>query len=151
MNLKGKGSLVNPLGMIQAVCQMLELSLGLREEADAWSKAIRRTLDPPELVGSDCRTVDLGGKSSANEFMDTLLHNLDYYLEAVNSAETAGEHTVSSPADSAIFLPEDAARRPMGVIEKILTHAGIGLKKPEVQPGDMTCVKVDWTLTSELP
>ncbi|KAM0328536.1 hypothetical protein ACHAQA_004943 [Verticillium albo-atrum] len=150
MNLKGKGGLVNPLGIVQAVYHLLDLSLGLSEEADALSKAIRRTLDPPELVGSDCRTVDLGGKATANEFMDTLLHHLDYYLEAVNSAETAGERVVSSPADSGIFMPEEAPRRPMGVIEKILTHAGIGLKKPEVQPGDMICVKVDWTLTSEL-
>ncbi|KAH7376605.1 hypothetical protein B0T11DRAFT_272671 [Plectosphaerella cucumerina] len=150
MNLKGNGTLVNPLGIIQAVAHMLDLSFGLHEEADALSKAIRRTLDPIELVGSDCRTVDLGGKASANEFMDTLLHNLDYYLEAVNSAEAAGERVVASPADSGIFMPPSPGQRPMGVIEKILTHAGIGLKTPEVRPGDMICVRVDWTITSEL-
>lgn len=152
MNLKGKGTLVNPIGIIQAVSQMLETAFDLEEEADALYKALRRTLDPVELVGSDCRTVDLGGKAAAPEFMDTLLHNLDYYLEAVNSAEAAGERVVMpplSPADSGIFMT-DTCRRPMGVIEKILTQAGIGLKTPEVRPGDMICVKVDWTITSEL-
>ncbi|KAJ6178078.1 Aconitase/3-isopropylmalate dehydratase [Penicillium mononematosum] len=32
----------------------------------------------------------------------------------------------------------------------ILTHAAVGLSKPEVQPGEIICVKVDWTLTSEI-
>ncbi|EEU43538.1 uncharacterized protein NECHADRAFT_45520, partial [Fusarium vanettenii 77-13-4] len=60
-NLNPGGKTVGPLGSIQAVGLMLELSLGLAAESEALSKAIRRTLDPIELVGSDTRTVDLGG------------------------------------------------------------------------------------------
>lgn len=38
----------------------------------------------------------------------------------------------------------------MGVIEKIMAHAGLGLELAEVKTNDMICVKVDWILTSEL-
>ncbi|KAL5336609.1 hypothetical protein BJX70DRAFT_389805 [Aspergillus crustosus] len=31
-----------------------------------------------------------------------------------------------------------------------MTHAGVGLTRPDVRPGEMICVKVDWTITSEL-
>lgn len=86
-NLKGKGLLANPLGIVQAVHLMLDTFLGLSAEAEALEMAIRRTLDPVELVGSDVRTVDLGGSSTADEFMETLLHHLDYYLEAANSVD----------------------------------------------------------------
>ncbi|KAL6922659.1 hypothetical protein FSST1_006685 [Fusarium sambucinum] len=146
-NLKPQEKLTNPLGVIQAIGLMLEWSLGLEAEAKALTKAIRRTLDPIEQVGSDTRTTDIGGTSTADEFMDTLLHNFDYYLEALNSADIADTPTPK-------LLPPKFNRttdvRPMGVIEKILTHAGIGLNKPHVETGDMICVKVDWTLTSEL-
>ncbi|KAI8664393.1 hypothetical protein NCS55_00947900 [Fusarium keratoplasticum] len=149
-NLKPGGETVNPLGSIQAVGLMLELSLGLAAESEALSKAIRRTLDPIELVGSDTRTVDLGGSATADSFMDTLLHNLDYYLEALNSSEAAVVQAIPSlPATSKSFkIPSE--RHPMSVIEKILTHAGVGLTKSHVEPGEMICVKVDWTVTSEL-
>ncbi|KAM5355127.1 hypothetical protein ACJ41O_001773 [Fusarium nematophilum] len=150
LNLKPKEKLVNPLGIIQAVGLMLDLSLGLAAEGDALSKAIRRTLDPVELVGSDIRTVDMGGSTTAEDFMDVLLHNLDYYLEALNSAEAAVLHTIPSPPATPDSLLVPTKRRPMGIIEKILTHAGVGLSKPQVEPGEMICVKVDWMLTSEL-
>ncbi|KAH6876745.1 hypothetical protein B0T10DRAFT_585145, partial [Thelonectria olida] len=149
LNLKPRGKLVNPLGIIQAVGLMLELSLGLTAESDALSKAICRTLDPVERVGSATSTIDLGGTATAETFMDVLLHNLDYYLEALNSAEAADSPMVRSPAISE-SVDATVKRRPMGIIEKILTHAGVGLAKPHVEPGDMICVKVDWTLTSEL-
>ncbi|KAF4451016.1 3-isopropylmalate dehydrogenase [Fusarium albosuccineum] len=150
LNLKPREKLENPLGIIQAVGLMLGLSLGLTAESDALSKAIRRTLDPVELVGSDVRTVDLGGTATAGEFMETLLHNLDYYLEALNSAEAAVPQEILSPPATPESIDSPMKRRPMGVIEKILTHAGVGLTKPQVETGDMICVKVDWTLTSEL-
>jgi len=38
----------------------------------------------------------------------------------------------------------------MTLAEKILCDHAIGLEKPEVSPGQMICVKVDWTLASEL-
>ncbi|RBR05670.1 hypothetical protein FVER53590_10511 [Fusarium verticillioides] len=82
-----------------------------------------------------------------SSFMETLLHNFDYYLEALNSADAAAIPAPIPPPSS----PRDTTNtRPMGVIEKILTHAGIGLSKSYVEMGDMICVKVDWTLTSEL-
>ncbi|KAF0717438.1 Aste57867_2291 [Aphanomyces stellatus] len=39
---------------------------------------------------------------------------------------------------------------PMNVIEKILCHHAVGLSVPYVREGDVICVKVDWTLASEL-
>lgn len=150
LSIKPKEKLYNPLGIIQAVALMLGFSLGMAAEGDALSKAIRRTLDPVELIGSDTRTVDLGGTATAEAFMKALMHNLDYYLEALNSAESAASLKIQSPATPTASLSAPSSQRSMGVIEKILTHAGVGLLKPEVQPGDMICVKVDWTLTSEL-
>eukprot|EP00128_Syssomonas_multiformis_P016067 Colp12_sorted_trinity150504_noHs@492 len=40
--------------------------------------------------------------------------------------------------------------RPMTLPEKILCHHAIGLKKPEIAPGQMICVKSQWTLASEI-
>ncbi|KAF5975154.1 LEU2-beta-isopropyl-malate dehydrogenase [Fusarium coicis] len=146
-NLKPREGEVNSLGIVQAVGLMLELSLGLKQEAAALPEAIRQTLDPIGQVGLDTRTTDLGGTASPQEFMETLLHNFDYYLEALNSADAATLPAPISPPSS----PRDTTNaRPMGVIEKILTHAGIGPSKPYVETGDMICVKVDWMLTSEL-
>ncbi|KAM5519539.1 aconitase family protein [Fusarium oxysporum f. sp. phaseoli] len=146
-NLKPRDGEVNPLGIVQSVGLMLEICLGLKAEATALSKAVRRTLDPIDQVGSDTRTTDLGGTASPKVFMNTLLHNFDYYLEALNSADTASfPVSISTP----LSPQSSTSARPMGVIEKILTHAGIGLTKPYVETGDMICVKVDWTLTSEL-
>ncbi|KAI7764302.1 hypothetical protein LZL87_013642 [Fusarium oxysporum] len=81
--------------------------------------------------------------------MTTLLHNFDYYLEALNSAD-AGSFDVPESLPATWNGIVTTNTRPMGVIEKILTNAGIGLSKPYVETGDMICVKVDWTLTSEL-
>ncbi|OJI98263.1 hypothetical protein ASPVEDRAFT_124220 [Aspergillus versicolor CBS 583.65] len=68
------------------------------------------------------------------------------YLEAANSADIAAGRTVHAPSSPVPSLK----RRPMGIIEKIMTHAGVGLSQPNVTPGEMICVKVDWTITSEL-
>ncbi len=144
LDLKMKKKLKNPLGIVQAVCLMLELGLGLPAEADALSKAIRQTLDPIELIGSDMLTVDMGGSATPDQFMAKLLSNLEMYLEAANSADLAAQPT--SPGSG----PSLTDRRPMGIIEKIMTHAGVGLSRPDVHPGEMICVKVDWTITSEL-
>lgn len=38
----------------------------------------------------------------------------------------------------------------MTLPEKILTHWGLGLRKPSVKPNDMLCVKVQWTLACEI-
>ncbi|KAG6610431.1 Aconitate hydratase [Phytophthora cinnamomi] len=42
------------------------------------------------------------------------------------------------------------ARRPLTLPEKILTHWAVGLTKPEVSPGQMLCVKAQWTLACEI-
>ncbi|TDH71678.1 hypothetical protein CCR75_004414 [Bremia lactucae] len=41
-------------------------------------------------------------------------------------------------------------RRPLTLPEKILTHWAVGLTKPEVSPGQMLCVKAQWTLACEI-
>ncbi|CAI5715260.1 unnamed protein product [Hyaloperonospora brassicae] len=43
-----------------------------------------------------------------------------------------------------------AATRPLTLPEKILTHWAVGLTKPEVAPGQMLCVKAQWTLACEI-
>ncbi|KAL2202904.1 aconitase iron-sulfur domain-containing protein [Sarocladium strictum] len=148
-NLKARGEDTNPLGAIQAVAMMLKLSLGLDAEADALKKAIRRTLDPVELIGSDARMPDLGGTATVDTFMDKLLLHLESYLVAANSIDMAARgNAKASPSPSAELTPTHT--RPMGVIEKIITQAGVGLTRPCVEAGEMVCVKVDWTVTSEL-
>ena len=149
LNLKAKDTNTNPLGAIEAVAMMLELSLGLVPEADALRKAIRRTLDPIELIGSDARMPDLGGTASVETFMEKLLSNFASYLVAANSVDLATKRA-SEFQSSPLAVATPVQRRPMGIIEKIITHAGVGLSKPYVEPGEMVCVKVDWTVTSEL-
>ncbi|KAL4922383.1 hypothetical protein BDW62DRAFT_217273 [Aspergillus aurantiobrunneus] len=82
--------------------------------------------------------------------MVKLLENLDLYLEALNSADLAAGRTVAVPPSSIPRSISSVERRPMGIIEKIMTHAGVGLARADVHPGQMLCVKVDWTITSEL-
>lgn len=41
-------------------------------------------------------------------------------------------------------------RRPLTLPEKILTNWAVGLTKPEVEPGQMLCVKAQWTLACEI-
>jgi homoaconitase/3-isopropylmalate dehydratase large subunit/isocitrate/isopropylmalate dehydrogenase len=132
---------VNPLGILHAVCLMLE-TLGLAKEAESLNRAIIKTMEPIELIGSNMRTADIGGSVTAEIFMETLLDHLHGFLQAVNSAEAASSQSIR-------HFPV-TKRRPMGMIEKIMTHNGVGLEVPEVKPGDMICVKVGWILTSEL-
>eukprot|EP01062_Namystynia_karyoxenos_P026089 TRINITY_DN20386_c0_g1_i1.p1 TRINITY_DN20386_c0_g1~~TRINITY_DN20386_c0_g1_i1.p1 ORF type:complete len:707 (+),score=234.95 TRINITY_DN20386_c0_g1_i1:98-2122(+) len=40
--------------------------------------------------------------------------------------------------------------RPMNMVEKILCHHAVGIETPEVRPGQMVCVKVQWTLAQEI-
>ncbi|KAF4317851.1 hypothetical protein JM18_007277 [Phytophthora kernoviae] len=43
-----------------------------------------------------------------------------------------------------------APTRPLTLPEKILTNWAVGLTKPEVKPGQMLCVKAQWTLACEI-
>ncbi|KAL4886814.1 hypothetical protein BJY04DRAFT_227157 [Aspergillus karnatakaensis] len=73
------------------------------------------------------------------------------YLEAANSADLAAQRSARPPSPMASSVSSlTVERRPMGIIEKIMTHAGVGLTRADVRPGEMICVKVDWTITSEL-
>ncbi|KAI9371436.1 hypothetical protein BJX61DRAFT_548272 [Aspergillus egyptiacus] len=74
------------------------------------------------------------------------MQHLDFYLEAACSA--ARSHQFRLPRQPK--HPEVYHRRPMGVIEKIMTHAAVGLSTPAVHTGEIVCVQVDWTLTSEI-
>ncbi|CAK4079500.1 unnamed protein product [Aphanomyces euteiches] len=44
----------------------------------------------------------------------------------------------------------ESSTRPMTLPEKILTHSAVGLKHPYVEPGQMICVKTQWTLACEI-
>lgn len=61
---QAEGSSLNPLGTLQAIRLMLE-ALGLAREADLLNSAIVNTLEPIELIGSNTRTIDIGGSSTA--------------------------------------------------------------------------------------
>ncbi|PSN73393.1 aconitase iron-sulfur domain-containing protein [Corynespora cassiicola Philippines] len=137
----------NLIAMIQAVGQMLRFGLKLDLEAIAVENALRRTLDPPELIGSNVQPVTLGGTATADEFMGAFYAQLRYFLEAANSIDMI---PLASKAAQSPCTADSSSRRAMGVVEKIITNSAIGLTKPEVNPGDIVCVKVDWTITSEL-
>lgn len=151
LNMKGvEGSHENLVAIIQAVGQMLRLSLALTAEAAALDNALRRTLDPPESIGANLRTVDLGGTTPPEEFMQTFLAQLQYFLEAANSVDMIQQDPsalLNAKLDDKV---NNVSRRAMGVVEKIITNSAIGLTKLEVRPGDIVCVRVDWTITSEL-
>lgn len=136
---------LDPVPLLLVISLMLDLSFGLTAEAVAVARSIRRILDPIELIGCNIRTPSAGGTASSEEFMSKFMTHLDCYLEAARSHVVSQEVRRASPSP----LPMHQ-RRPMGIIEKTLTHAAVGLSKPEVQPGEIICVKVDWTLTSEI-
>ncbi|ETS78452.1 hypothetical protein PFICI_10514 [Pestalotiopsis fici W106-1] len=150
LNLKaGQNGHDNPIAIIQSVSDMLRLGIGLHAESDALGHALRRTLDPPELIGANVLTKDLGGTATADVFMETLLEQFGFFLEAANSIDmaTVQDDSILPPAKQS---QRDHHVRPMGVVEKIITNAAIGLDVPQVNVGDMVAVRVDWTVTSEL-
>ncbi|KAL4901752.1 hypothetical protein BDW74DRAFT_169953 [Aspergillus multicolor] len=78
--------------------------------------------------------------------MRAFMQHLDTYLEAAK-APLQSDHPRRAPSPRQSYAEP---RRPMGVIEKIMTQAAVGLTKPSIQTGQIICVKVDWTLTSEI-
>ncbi|KAJ5688755.1 hypothetical protein N7462_003147 [Penicillium macrosclerotiorum] len=145
-NITAQSGIVDPISVLPAISLMLDLSASLSSEAVAVTRAIRRTLDPIELVGSNIRTTSAGGVATSDEFISKFMENLDYYLEAASAEAEAQKLNLPRK----LFSRPTGPRRPMGVIEKIMTHAAVGLNKPEVQTGEIICVQVDWTLTSEI-
>ncbi|KAL7752439.1 hypothetical protein RI367_001973 [Sorochytrium milnesiophthora] len=119
-------NIANPTGAILSVAMMLRHSLGMPDHAAAVERAVQRAMDEGDgdTIGERA-TQDLGGTATTTQFTARVLHFLSQELPK--------------------------ARRPMTICEKILTHAAINLPPPgQVASGDMICVRVDWTLASEL-
>ncbi|RHY35457.1 hypothetical protein DYB32_000081 [Aphanomyces invadans] len=57
---------------------------------------------------------------------------------------------MSSASETNSGAASATKRRPMTLPEKILTHSAVGLKHPYVEPGQMICVKTQWTLACEI-
>lgn len=139
---KGHSAVITPL-----VVQSLLNALGLPKEAHAIGESLGRTLDPSSYLGSNLLPTSLGGSTPDEIFTQTFLHHLGFFLETANSHEATRSPAVLHPQEDA--TPRQS-RRPMNLVEKIITQSAVGLRVLEVEPGQMICVKVDWTLTSEL-
>ncbi|KAJ1762924.1 hypothetical protein LPJ62_000005 [Coemansia sp. RSA 2167] len=141
-DIAGQG-VANPVGTILSAAMMLRYSLGMEREAEVVELAVRRVLDSDELNGWEIRTRDLGGVASTADVGDAVVRAAVAYAEGLN-VEDAG-------AVPALLAARPAERRGMTLCEKIIAHHAIGLAAPgDVQPGDMVCVGVDWTIASEL-
>lgn len=117
---------------------------GLQAQAEALRYAIEKTTDAFAFDGSNMLPVSAGGAHPDPEFLDTVVANFAFFLEAVRSQQTIERsHLPHSPIHTWPI-------RPMNVIEKILTNSAVGLTTPHVSPGQMICVGVEWVLTSEL-
>lgn len=134
----------DPITWIEGLAQLLCGALELQAEGEALTSALQRTTDPVEFIGSNMLPTTRGGPTSIDSFCDEVLCQYTRFLEAVNSSLRAKALAPESVGEAS------HSRRPLGLVEKILTHHAVGLEKPEVCPGDMICVSVDWTLTSEL-
>ncbi|KAK5047699.1 hypothetical protein LTR84_006364 [Exophiala bonariae] len=137
-------SATDPITWVKGLATLLCGVLNLQAEGEALINALRRTTDPVELIGSNMTPITRGGLTSIDAFCDEVLDQYSRFLEAVNSSLRA--NAISSEPVAKPLYPH----RPLSLVEKILTHHAVGLEKPEVCPGDMICVSVDWTLTSEL-
>jgi homoaconitate hydratase len=134
----------DPLTWIKGLAQLLRCGWDLQAEGEALASALQRTTDPVELIGSNMKPVTCGGLTPVDKFCDEVLRQFERFLEAVNSSLRATAMYRNALQETS------QPRRPLSLVEKILTHHAVGLAKPEVCPGDMICVSVDWTLTSEL-
>lgn len=134
----------DPVSWFEGISRLLDEILGMKDESEALKSALQRATDPVEFIGSNLKPISRGGQTSTDIFCTEVLRQFSRFLEAVNSAQRAKVSHYNT-------VPENLnGRRPLSLVEKILTHHAVGLEKPEVRPGDMICVSVDWTLTSEL-
>jgi hypothetical protein len=153
-DISGQG-VANPIGAILSVAMMLRYSLGLPEEAGIVENAVRTVLDQREQGGLGLRTGDLGGTIGTQELTAKICQVLREslgYLRAEQFRQSIGiSRGLSAPlsADNELLTP--LGRRPMTLCEKIIAHHCVDLSTPgHVRPGDVVCVRVDWTLASEL-
>lgn len=78
-DIAGRG-IANPIGTILSAALLLRWSLGRDAEATAIERAVRTTLDAPELGGAGMRTGDLGGSATTAAVGDAVLAALDKLL-----------------------------------------------------------------------
>lgn len=78
-DIAGKG-IANPVGTILSAALLLRWSLGKEHEASAIEKAVRKTLDTPDVGGFGLRTRDLGGQASTKDVGDKVVAALDEFL-----------------------------------------------------------------------
>ncbi|OMH78463.1 putative aconitate hydratase [Zancudomyces culisetae] len=141
-DIAGNG-VANPIGSILSAAMLLRYSLGREAEANAIEQAVRKVLDDDELNGYGMRTRDLGGECTTTQMGDAVVRALGPMLNGLNAED------LEIPRE--ILLNRPAGRRGLTISEKIILHNAIGLEEPgNIKPGDMVCVKVDWTLASEL-
>lgn len=130
--------------LLDCICTALSNNFNLYKQAEALTEAIEKTTDPVSYIGAGLSPVVAGNRHAGEEFLESVIRNYKFFLESVRSLELLRDDGPRA-TDSAPI-----AARPMGVIEKILANAAVGLERPEVTPNQMICVKVDWVLTSEL-
>lgn len=148
-DIAGKG-LANPIGTILSAAMMLRYSFNLEREAKCIEDAVAKVLDDQEVGGLSVRTADLGGKASTTEVGDAVIKVLEDLLNQLNIKDLADKVEVDS---NGRLIPSSLPfkRRPMTLCEKIICNSAVGLEAPyDVKPNDMVCVKVDWTIASEL-
>jgi 3-isopropylmalate dehydratase small subunit len=144
-DIAGQG-VANPIGTILSAAMLLRYSLGLEAEAKMVEKAVRKVLDEKTIGGLELRTKDLGGEATTAEIGDQIIKALESSVKRRSRSRSPGPRNGQQ-----LLLQRPAGRRGMTICEKILAHAAIGLEAPgNIKPGDMVCVRVDWTLASEL-
>ncbi len=110
-------------------------------EADIVEEAVKMVLDATEFGGFGLRTADLGGYAKCRSIGEKVCEVVREKLAAISAQEYWPAQISGAPATEE--MSRDSG---MTLCEKILAHHAIGLKTPVVRPGQMVCVKVDWTL-----
>lgn len=147
-DISGK-NMANPVGAILSVAMLLRYSLKWTVESDILEDAVRTVLEDTHLGGYGYRTADIGGSVTTQEMGRKICEVLRERLADLNVKEFNARSP--QPLPMPVFSDlKPAMKRPMNLCEKILYHHTIGFDKPYVQPGDMICCRVDWTLASEL-
>ncbi|ORX56507.1 3-isopropylmalate dehydrogenase [Piromyces finnis] len=143
-------NIANPIGTILSGAMLLRYSLGLEREAKAIEKAVAKVLDDEQHGGLNIRTKELGGNATTTEIGDAICKALADELNQLNIEDYADKVEVDNEG-RLVLSSLKFKRRPMTLCEKIICNSAIGLPAPyDVKPGDMVCVKVDWTIASEL-
>jgi hypothetical protein len=123
---------------------LLRYAFGWNQEAAIVEEAVRIVLESTASGGYGLRSADLGGDVGCRVIGEKVCEVVRDKLGEL----AATEYWTSSRPEESIAL--ESSSRGMTLCEKILAHHAVGLKTPILRPGQMVCVKVDWTLASEL-